>query len=94
MQRWSWFFFSVCPWLLASCIHFDRDIDQELAVWVGRSPDELVEVWGAPQSSYTMDKGPKVLSYEATESVSRYTSYFRRPDVYTFTESCKINFFY
>ena len=78
---------------MSGCLHSADRLDQELATWVGRAPDDLVEAWGAPRSSYVMDKGQKVLSYESTETINRFSGYFHRPDFYSYTDTCKINFY-
>lgn len=92
-------FFSIaCSlWLLSACVHSYRDrIDSDLSSWMQQPPDRLVESWGAPRSTYTMDDGRKVLTYEDSSFVSRTVSpyyFYPRPDVYSYSDSCKISFF-
>ncbi|MCX6127793.1 MAG: hypothetical protein NTX25_01860 [Proteobacteria bacterium] len=93
MQSFTFLILVFCCSFLINCVHSAERLEQSLNSWIGRTPDDLVEAWGAPHSSYTMDKGPKVLSYESSETINRFSSYFRRPDYYSYTESCKINFF-
>jgi hypothetical protein len=79
--------------LLGACTHYSERLDSALQAWVGKHPDQLVEQWGAPRSVYVMEKGSKVLTFEANELYSRTLGYWRRPEVYTQSENCKISFF-
>ncbi len=79
--------------ILSACTHYSDRMDSSLQTWVGQHPDTLVEQWGAPRSVYVMEKGSKVLTYEASELYSRTIGYWRRPEIYTQSENCKISFF-
>lgn len=79
--------------VLSACTHYSDRLDSSLQSWVGKHPDLLVEQWGAPRSVYVMEKGTKVLTYEASELYSRTMGYWRRPEIYTQTENCKVSFF-
>jgi hypothetical protein len=79
--------------LLGACTHYSDRLESSLQGWVGKHPDLLVEQWGAPRSVYVMEKGTKVLTYEASELYSRTLGYWRRPEIYTQSENCKISFF-
>jgi hypothetical protein len=79
--------------VLSACTHYSDRLDSSLQSWVGKHPDLLVEQWGAPRSVYVMEKGTKVLTYEASEIYSRTMGYWRRPEIYTQTENCKVSFF-
>lgn len=76
-----------------ACTHTSERLEQSLQSWVGKHPDTLVERWGAPASVYVMEKGSKVLSFEASEVNSRTLGYYRRSEIYTSTENCKVSFF-
>ena len=82
---------------LNACAHTYRErVDRELGTWMKQAPDRLVEAWGAPRSTYTMDNGRKVLTYEDSTFVTRSMGlpyYYPRPDVYSYSDSCKISFF-
>ncbi len=90
-------FLTLASLALNACAHAYRErIDRELGGWMKQSPDRLVESWGAPRSTYTMDNGRKVLTYEDSTFVSRTMGplyYYPRPDVYSYSDSCKINFY-
>lgn len=81
---------------MTACVHYSERLKAGLDPWVGKHPDTLVEQWGAPDSSYAMESGVKVLTYTSERMVSRstsigYTSW--RFGNYSYTDSCKINFF-
>ncbi|MBC7662039.1 MAG: hypothetical protein H7249_20280 [Chitinophagaceae bacterium] len=79
-----------------SCAHFEEQLKTDLEPWVGQSPDRLVEQWGAPNSNYAMTNGTKVLSYFNERSTMRSAGMGRaswRFGTYTYTDSCKVNFF-
>ena len=83
-------------WLLVACAHSSQErFDGALKPWIGRHPDELVTAWGAPRSTYTLENGRKVLTYEESAFVSRtfgaYT--FPRPEVFSYSDSCKLSIF-
>jgi hypothetical protein len=40
-----------------------------------------------------MERGTKVLTYEGSELYSQTLGYYRRPEIYTQSENCKISFF-
>ncbi len=85
-----------CLWAGSACVHSLRDqLQQELSLWQGKSPDQLVEQWGAPQSSYLLETGRKVLTYQDIAIISRTIPYgaFLRPEVYSFSDTCRLNFF-
>ncbi|WP_141733865.1 hypothetical protein [Oligoflexus tunisiensis] len=79
--------------ILSACAHYSERLESSLQGWVGKHPDQLVELWGAPRSVYVMEKGNKVLTFEASELYSRTLGYWRRPEIYTQSENCKISFF-
>lgn len=83
--------------LAAGCTHTPKErLDLELDSWIGKTPDRLVESWGAPRSTYSMDNGKKALTYEETAFVSRSMGSlyaFPRPDIYSYSDTCKITFF-
>jgi hypothetical protein len=79
--------------VLSACTHYSERLDAALQAWIGKHPDQLVEQWGAPRSVYVMEKGSKVLTYESNELYSRTLGYWRRPEIYTQSENCKISFF-
>jgi hypothetical protein len=79
--------------MLSACAHTSDRLESSLQTWVGKHPDVLVEEWGAPRSVYVMEKGSKVLTYEASELYSRTLGYWRRPEIYTQSENCKVSFF-
>jgi hypothetical protein len=79
--------------LLGACTHYSDRLETSLQYWVGKHPDLLVEQWGAPRSVYVMDKGSKVLTYEANELYARTLGYWHRPETYTQSENCKVSFF-
>ncbi len=79
--------------LHSGCAHTGEKLNAELQLWIGQHPDQLVEQWGAPRSVYVMEKGAKVLTYETSETSSRTMGYYRRPEIYTLTDSCKISFY-
>jgi len=79
--------------VLSACTHSSDRIESSLQTWVGKHPDLLVEQWGAPRSVYVMERGTKVLTYEASELYSRTMGYYRRPEIYTQSENCKVSFF-
>lgn len=88
--------FLIAPLSLAACAHYSERLKSELEPWVGKHPDKVVEQWGAPNSTYTMENGVKVLTYSSDRQVSRYTSFgytAYRLGNYSYTESCKINFY-
>lgn len=79
-----------------ACAHYADRLKSDLDPWIGQHPDRLVEEWGAPSSNYTMENGTKVLSYVNDRQVSRTSSYGYyswRLSSYSYSESCKINFF-
>lgn len=80
----------------SSCAHYEDRLKSDLDPWVGQHPDRLVEKWGAPNSSYAMESGVKVLSYFNDRQVTRSTgigySAWRWGN-YSYSETCKINFF-
>lgn len=81
---------------LSGCAHeYSQRLDAALGTWVGQHPDRLVEAWGAPSSSYTFENGSKALTYEEGATITRSfsRSYMWRPDVYSSSETCRINFF-
>lgn len=88
--------FAVLLWPLTGCVHYQDRLAAALDPWVSQHPDRLVEKWGAPDSTYAMSSGVKVLTYTSDRTVSRYsglgyTSW--RFGNYTYTDSCKISFF-
>ncbi len=91
------FFALMTPLWLWACTHTYRErLDSELGAWMGKTPDSLIERWGAPRSTYIMDNGKKALSYEETAFVSRSLGSvyaYPRPDIYSYSDSCKITFF-
>ncbi len=87
--------FLTAPFFL-SCAHNEDLIKSQLDVWLQKQPDKLVEAWGAPDSNYTMDNGSRVLSYNSEKVQSRTTGLAGSPyrfGNYTYSESCKINFY-
>lgn len=82
---------------IGGCAHGLREgIDRDLSSWIGQPADSLVEAWGAPRSTYTMDSGSKVLTYEETSFVNRTATpyyFYPRTDITSYSDSCKINFF-
>ncbi|MDQ3230179.1 MAG: hypothetical protein M3Q07_00015 [Pseudobdellovibrionaceae bacterium] len=78
--------------VLGGCTHYNDRLESSLQNWVGKHPDALVEQWGAPRSVYVMEKGSKVLTFEANELYSRTLGYYRRPEIYTQSETCKVSF--
>lgn len=82
--------------LSVACVHYGDRLKSELDPWVGKHPDQLVEQWGAPSSSYVMENGVKVLSYINDRQVSRASGLGYSPwrwSNYTYNDSCKVNFF-
>ncbi len=80
---------------MSSCAHNYRErLDQSLTSWLGQHPDQLVEAWGAPRSTYVLESGAKALTFEESSINSRSYgySYYWRPEVYSYTEHCKITF--
>ncbi len=82
--------------LASACAHYAEVLKNQLDPWIGRHPDKLVEIWGAPSSVYVMESGVKVLSYTNERQVLRsvgagYSNW--RWGSYSYSESCKINFF-
>lgn len=45
----------------ATTAKYKRHVDQ----WVGRSQDELIQSWGSPEASRTLENGNRILSYHA-----------------------------
>ncbi len=82
----------IACWLLSACVHYGEKLTAELTQWHGQHPDKLVEQWGAPRSIYVMEKGNKVLTYETSETIARSFGYYRRPEIYTVSDDCKITF--
>ncbi len=78
---------------LTACVHTADRLDTALKNWIGKHPDQLVEQWGAPRGVYVMEKGNKVLTYETSDTYSRSYGFYRRPEFYSITETCKISFF-
>jgi hypothetical protein len=79
-----------------ACVHYGDRVKEELDPWIGKHPDQLVEQWGAPDSTYSMANGVKVLSYASDRTVSRYSGMSYTPwrfGNYSYTDSCKISFF-
>ncbi|RZA26462.1 MAG: hypothetical protein EOP10_03510 [Proteobacteria bacterium] len=79
-----------------ACAHYSERLKTDLDPWLGKHPDQLVERWGAPDSTYPMSSGVKVLTYTSDRTVSRYSgmSYTAwRFGNYSYTDSCKISFF-
>ncbi len=82
--------------LVTACAHSDAELSAALDPWIGKNPDQLVEKWGSPSSTYQMENGVKVLTYANDRVVSRSIGYgYRlwRHDNFSYTETCKINFF-
>ncbi len=82
--------------LSQACVHYSDRLKSELDPWIGQHPDQLVEKWGAPNSSYAMQSGVNVLTYINDRQVSRasglgYSSW--RWSNYSYNDSCRINFF-
>lgn len=80
----------------AACVHSSERLKEELTPFVGQAADVVVEQWGAPDSTYTMDSGKKVLTYSSDRQVNRFSNYgysAYRLGNYSYTESCKINFY-
>lgn len=79
------------------CTHTPKErLGLALDGWIGKTPDQLVEAWGAPRSTYNMDNGKKAMTYEETAFVSRTMGSlyaFPRPDIYSYSDTCKITFF-
>ncbi len=78
-----------------ACAHTDeKELDAKLGSWVGQHPDRLVEAWGVPNSSYEFENGSKALTYEDSTTTTRsYIHHIGRPDYYTTSETCRINFY-
>lgn len=89
----AYFYLLLISAALSGCAHYTDKLEASLQSWVGKHPDLLVEQWGAPHSVYVMEKGTKVLSFETSELYSRTLGYYRRPEIYTTSENCKISFF-
>jgi hypothetical protein len=90
------FFGSAFMLMAQGCAHYGEALKSELSPWLGQHPDRLVEQWGAPNSFYAMENGVKVLSYFNDRQVTRSTgvgySAWRWGN-YSYSETCKINFF-
>lgn len=79
--------------LASSCVHTRSNRLQEiLTSWHGHDPDQLVQTWGAPESTYTLREGGLVLTYQHTRLTSRM-SFYRYPENYSDSLSCKANFY-
>ncbi len=82
--------------LLSACAHHQEFVNSKLDLWLGSHPDKLVEAWGAPDSSYTMENGTRVLSYTTERIQSRYSGLAVSPyrfGNYTYSESCQMSFY-
>lgn len=82
--------------ILTSCVHYQERLNLSLDPWLGRHPDQLVEQWGAPDSTYVMENGVKVLTYTTDRTVGRFSALGYpswRFGNYTYSDSCKMSFF-
>lgn len=89
------FFFGMLT-LTQACAHYGDRLKSDLDPWIGQHPDKLVEQWGAPNSTYAMENGVKVLSFVNDRQVSRSSGFGYsawRFSNYTYNDTCKINFF-
>lgn len=65
---------------LTSCMG-GKSYEESLQQWIGAPENELVSTWGAPDSSYAMDDGSKILTWR------RSRTEYRPGEIYTILET-------
>lgn len=65
---------------LAACSP-GKSYEEALQQWIGAPEAELVNTWGAPDSSYKMDDGNKILTWK------RSRTEYRPGEIYTILET-------
>jgi hypothetical protein len=65
----------------------DDELDRALGSWVGRDADDLVRIWGAPNSTYALKDGGKIISYERLTVQTTGSGDFRDTE----SRHCKID---
>lgn len=77
---------------LSACTHTrSTRLDGMIDSWQGHDPDQLVKVWGAPSSTFTLREGGKVLTYQHSRLATRMY-YYRYPENVSDSYTCKVNF--
>jgi len=71
---------------LSGCVT-NQDLDQALSGWVGRDADDLVRSWGAPNSTYSLKDGGKIITYERLTVQTTGSGDFRDTE----SSHCKID---